>query len=230
MKRGKFFELSVLLLILFALPAKADEAVGKVVSVNGVVIARVDDGSKTSTPNTRRLKPGDSVYRKDLINTASDASVKILFTDESIMDIGQSSLFKVAQYEPKDKPENRQVEMNLGYGKIRAAINQKLGPEGKFKIRTRAATMGVRGTEFYVMSDIASAEGGKTDPAEKVKKPEAAKMQVVVTEGKVEVAKNAASGAPVPAAKPVAVLKKKRHKTVRSQVLSRHRLRKKWKR
>ncbi len=206
MKRGIQFGFLFFALIFHSFQSFADDVVGKVVSVNGMVMARVDGAEKSELSKLRYLKAGDSIHKKDLINTASDGSVKILFHDQSIMDIGQSSLFKVEKYEPKSKPEERQVELLLGYGKVRAAINQKIGPMGKFRLRTRAATMGVRGTEFYVTSDIASSEGGNTDPEAKKQKPDVMKTQVVVTEGKVEVAKNTSSGAPAPAAKPQAVL------------------------
>jgi hypothetical protein len=163
-----------------------DAPVGKVVSMQGKVVARVE-GTIAGLARLRYLKSGDSVYKKDLINTSSDGSVKILFNDESIMDVGPSSLFKVAQFDSAADSKDRRVEMGLEYGKVRASINQKLGARGKFILRTRAATMGVRGTEFYVMSDILGAPGGQPDPEQP--KSEPVKTQVVVTEGKVEVAK-----------------------------------------
>jgi hypothetical protein len=165
----------------------------------------VDQGGRSAGP-MRSLKSGDPVYRQDLINTASDGSVKILFNDDSIMDLGPSSLFKVAQFDAKSRPEERKVQMDLEYGKIRASVNQKIGPRGRFFIRTRAATMGVRGTEFYVMSDILGAQGGQPDP--EAKAPAPPKTEIVVTEGKVEVSKNTPPGkgpAAREAAKPVEV-------------------------
>jgi hypothetical protein len=187
-------------------PVEASGGVGKVVSLSGRVMARVESSNhgRRELPKTRQLKPGDDIFREDVINTASDASVKLLFNDQSIMDLGQSSLFKVEQYEPSSKPEERKVAMSLSYGRIRAAINQKVGSEGSFKIKTKAATMGVRGTEFYVLSDISSSMAGKESKSEpSVAAP--AKTQVVVTEGKVEVEKPKVSPA-APVEKPVAVL------------------------
>jgi hypothetical protein len=190
----------------FAAGSLASGGVGKVVSLTGKVMARIEGGDpgRRGGAKMRQLKPGDDIFREDVINTASDASVKLMFNDQSIMDLGQSSLFKVEQYEPAGRPEERKVAMSLSYGRIRAAINQKIGNQGSFKIKTKAATMGVRGTEFYVLSDIASSMAGKesrTDP--EVKAP--AKTQVVVTEGKVEVEKPKIS-ATAPVEKPMAVL------------------------
>jgi hypothetical protein len=111
-----------------------------------------------------------------------------MFNDQSIMDIGQSSLFKVEQFEKGDKVEDRKVEFSMSYGKVRAAINQKVSPVGKFKLKTKAATMGVRGTEFYV---AAGTPDQMSVGKESAKNAIAPKMEVLVTEGKVEVAKNA---------------------------------------
>lgn len=186
--------------------AGASGGVGKVVSLTGRVMARIEgaDRGRQGVPKMRQLKPGDDIFREDVINTASDASVKLMFHDQSIMDLGQSSLFKVEQYEPASKPEERKVAMSLSYGRIRAAINQKVGSQGSFKIKTKAATMGVRGTEFYVLSDISSSMAGKESKSDpEVKAP--AKTQVVVTEGKVEVEKPKGS-ALAPAEKPVAIM------------------------
>jgi hypothetical protein len=186
MKRGIRSVLALLSLLVAMTAQGSDTPVGKVVSIQGKVVARVD-GAITGLARLRYLKSGDSVYKKDLINTSSEGSVKILFQDESIMDVGPSSLFKVAQFDATADSKNRRVEMGLEYGKVRASVNQKLGPRGKFILRTRAATMGVRGTEFYVMSDIIGAPGGQPDPEQP--KSEPIKTQVVVTEGKVEVSK-----------------------------------------
>lgn len=196
MKRRIDFFGVLFALFLSSTAGAAEALVGKVVSLQGKVVARVD-GAAGGVLKMRMLKPGDPVYRKDLINTSSDGSVKILFKDDSITDIGPSTLFKVAKFEKSEDSENRQVELNLEYGKVRTSVNRKVGPGGRFQLRTRAATMGVRGTEFYVMSDILSSEGGKPDPD--APKSEPVKTQIVVTEGKVEVSK------PGPAAKPVEV-------------------------
>ena len=180
----------------------AANGVGKVVSVSGKVMARVEgaDKGRKGIPATRFLKAGDEILQSDVINTGSDSSVKILFSDQSIMDLGPSTLFKVEEFQNnKADPEARKVEMSLAYGRIRAAINQKVGKEGKFKVRTHAATMGVRGTEFYV--NAGSADSLKTGVDSKAdSKPPV--TELVVTEGKVEAVK---SGGPAKETKPVAV-------------------------
>jgi len=204
----KIYSFAVLVGLLSS-TAWGETEVGKVVSVSGKVMARVESkgSSRRRLPQVRYLKPSDAIYLEDVINTDSNGSVKILFEDQSIMDLGQSSLFKVEHYENKGKSEDRKVEMSLSYGKIRAAINQKIGTLGKFKIKTRAATMGVRGTEFYVMSDIESNVVGKESrAASSAETSEVPQTKIVVTEGKVEVAAAKGPEASAGFEKPVAVL------------------------
>jgi hypothetical protein len=172
--------------LVFLCPVHAGTEVGKVVSLTGKVMARIE--SKKTASKVRFLKPADPVFQEDVINTDSNGSVKILFSDQSIMDLGNSSLFKVEEFKNQGSPEERRVEMSLSYGKIRAAINQKIGPEGKFKIKTRAATMGVRGTEFYVSTALVDQDSAGGNPGGAESADSMTKTSIVVTEGKVEVA------------------------------------------
>jgi hypothetical protein len=126
---------------------------GDIVSVEGAVFARSDQTQATNS-TARALKPGDSIYPQDVVNTSSDGRVKILMKDKSIVDLGPSSLFKVNHFDNKNGGTDRQVEVSLPYGSMRAAIAQKLTGAGKFKVRTPSATMGVRGTEFIVTSQL----------------------------------------------------------------------------
>jgi hypothetical protein len=176
---------------------------GKIASVSGKVLARTETRGKTPT---RTLKPGDEIFSGDVLNTSNDGSVKILFSDKTIIDLGPSSLFKVDDYQLKGGSD-RKVDLSVAYGRIRASVNQKVGSGGSFRVRTKTATMGVRGTEFLVLSDLSEfappsrAEKPPTTanaPAPSTPPP-AAKTQIVVLTGKVEVAAQSAAGAPTKA-------------------------------
>lgn len=150
---------------------------GEVANIEGRVLAR---NPAKGTP-VRSLKPGDSIYQGEIINTGSSARIKILMKDKSILDLGPTSMFKVDEFELNKKDyAHRKVKMTMGYGQVRALVNKKLKGSGKFTIRTRAATMGVRGTEFVVLSDLSGvgdSESGNRSSATKV----------TVLEGKVAV-------------------------------------------
>jgi hypothetical protein len=172
---------------------------GKVASVSGKVLARIESQPKAPT---RTLKPGDEIFSGDVLNTSNDGSLKILFSDQTIIDLGPSSLFKVDDYRLKSGSD-RQVDLSVAYGRIRASVNQKVGDRGSFRVRTKTATMGVRGTEFLVLSDLSvfappsradlvSASAVAAEP-----KAPPSKTQIVVLEGTVEVAaKSTAGGQP----------------------------------
>jgi hypothetical protein len=157
---------------------------GEVVTIKGTVLVRQDsDDEKTKQPIA--LKPGNNLYPGDVVNTASDGAVKILLKDKTIVDLGGSSLFKVAQFKPNEGA-NREVELDMMFGKMRVAVPRKLEGDGKFQIKTRAATMGVRGTEFVVSTALET-----SNENEKVTPPQ---TSVVVLQGKVDVAKPGEAG------------------------------------
>ncbi len=165
--------------------AFASPPVGKAVSVSGKVLLRneLDQNVKMTV-----LKAGDSLLEGSIINTESGGTAKLLMTDKSIVDIGPSTLFKIDEYKLKSVSD-RKVGMSMDYGKIRAAVNSPVGKGGKFTIRTKAATMGVRGTELVISTDVDAPKDSKQPP----------KTQVTVIHGLVEVrdAKTTTTSAPV---------------------------------
>ncbi|MBI5139565.1 FecR domain-containing protein [Candidatus Nomurabacteria bacterium] len=177
--------LSVVVLSICSCFVSADDS-GKAVSVAGRVLVRSEDG-KTSKMSF--LKSGDAIAKGSVINTSSTSAVKLLMTDKSVLDLGPSTLFKVNEYK-LNQTSDRQVDMEMSYGKIRASVNSPVGPKGKFTIRTKAATMGVRGTEFVVTSGIdtymARATPDATGAAKAVPAT-AGKTEIAVVSGKLDV-------------------------------------------
>lgn len=193
---------------------KKDErpVAGQVVSVTGKALFR--SGNEASDAKGQTLKVGDVIRQGDVINTSSSGSVKLLLQDKSILDIGPSALFDITQYKTNHGGD-RNVDIQMPYGQVRAAITRKLEGGGSFKIKTKTVTMGVRGTEFVVMapldevfkatekskpedkiagkSDGTSAKPGST-PA-----PSANKTSVIVIQGNVDVEQKPEAGARNPA-------------------------------
>jgi hypothetical protein len=119
--------------------------------------------------------------------------VKILFSDRSIFDLGPSTLFKIDEYKLNNGAD-RKVALSMDYGKIRAAVNERLNKKGSFKLRTAGTTMGVRGTEFLVNSDIGAVsdnngERSKTNPS-----GSQSNVEIKVIEGNVLATVDAAPG------------------------------------
>lgn len=176
--------------------AKDRNMAATVVSVQGTALIR-DDGDGKKGSAARNVKVGDKVYEGDVINTPSNGLVKLLMQDKTIMDIGKSALFKVQEYK-NNGGLDRNVDVSMMYGSIRASVTQPIKGKGSFKVRTASATMGVRGTEFVVKSEIADMK----QAASAIKSPgapppasagsgggaaPAAKTEVTVVQGRVDV-------------------------------------------
>jgi hypothetical protein len=121
---------------------------GQVVSVTGKVLAR--DEAKAGG-RTLELKSGTEVREGDVVNTPSNGTVKFLLADKTIIDLGPSALFKFEKFKVNNGGD-RQVDLAMTYGTVRASISQPIGPKGKFVFRTKTATMGVRGTELVLQT------------------------------------------------------------------------------
>ena len=89
------------------------------------------------------------VYEKDIIETKANSKVKILFLDESLMNIGENSKMEITEqnYEPGKK---RVSVYNVLAGKVRILVGKVSGEESKFEVRTPTALAAVRGTELFV--------------------------------------------------------------------------------
>lgn len=172
---------------------------GDIVSVSGTVLLR-SDAATTGQPKMRTAKAGDSVFAQDVINTGSDGRIKVLMKDKSIIDLGPSALFKIDHFKGKNGAADREVDVSMVYGTMRAAVTQKLEGKGKFKVKTPSATMGVRGTEFVVKSEISDMKdvskllnnvSGALPPSSLASQGTDAKAstEVSVLQGKVDVGK-----------------------------------------
>ena len=161
---------------------------GEVVSVQGTAMVR-QEINQNHAEDLTHLHEGSNVYAGDVINTSGDGSVKILMKDKTILDVGPSSLFKIAQFVAKNGPDRR-VELDMKFGKMRLGVTKKLNEKGSFKIKTRAATMGVRGTELIISSPLELPAPGK--------KPDSPKAEITVLQGKVDVSNMGASHSSAP--------------------------------
>ncbi len=134
----------------FAAPAAPGRTpAGEVVSINGVVFVREDGAASASA--IRHVKAGDVLFAGDVVNTSSTGSAKLLLKDKTVVDLGPSALLKLNRF-AANGGSDREVDVSMAYGSIRAAVSQKLQGRGKIFVRTSVTTMGVRGTEFVVDS------------------------------------------------------------------------------
>ena len=119
--------------------------------VAGTVIAKQGEARVLHQGETewKDLLLRSKVYEKDTIETKANSKVKILFLDESLMNVGENSKMEITEqnYEPGKK---RVSVYNVLAGKVRVLVGKVSGEESKFEVRTPTALAAVRGTELFV--------------------------------------------------------------------------------
>ena len=120
--------------------------IGEVTSVSGEVSLFRDDVSHS-------VKRGSKVFRRDFIKTAKSSKAQIILNDETIITIGPKSEYHFLEYSDGENPK-AEMQLKRGFFKVVTGKIGKIAPN-RFKIKTQAATIGVRGTQFmaYVSSD-----------------------------------------------------------------------------
>lgn len=115
------------------------------------------------------------VYEGDTLVTESEGRVQVAMNDGSEVILSPNSKVKIDEarvIEPKDEANGkpavatgqdkvRQITLNLLLGRVRSKVVRKTNEENHFRVRTKSAVAGVRGTEF-----VASIESGANDKGE----------------------------------------------------------------
>lgn len=141
--------LGLMMLVAFTgggLSARGDSRpqVGFVVSMKGAVLVS----------GVEVKKPGP-VFEGAKVQTKKGANCTLLIGREVVLHLAEETEILLSQAEV----QRRRAEFTLGHGKIRALVrsNELYGRPKEFQkvdIRTRAVTLGVRGTQFTVDSPI----------------------------------------------------------------------------
>lgn len=108
------------------------------------------EGKATILRNGQTLNAnmGDKVENKDIISTQVNSKIKITFIDNTIVTIGKESSLNIEEYIFNSK--EAKTELNVLKGAFHTITGQigKVNPD-KFKLKTKSASIGIRGTEFY---------------------------------------------------------------------------------
>jgi len=146
---------------------------GKIAFVKGSV-SLIRDNKVTPA------KAGEAIMDGDVIKTGADGRAKLQFIDETVLVVGRSSVFKNEHYVFDEKNGNYDIKLKVAQGFFKTVTGKisKVAKE-KFALKTRTATMGIRGTIFggevtetdekiYCLKGAISVEsGGKTKIVEK---------------------------------------------------------------
>jgi len=127
------------LLLLITLTTMLFANIGEVTALSGH--AKLQRQNKISD-----IQKGAKIQQKDRINTAVRSKVQVILNDDTVITIGPESEYFFESYEDNG---NAEVMMKITRGFFKTVTGKigKVAPQ-KFKIKTRAATIGVRGTQF----------------------------------------------------------------------------------
>lgn len=94
---------------------------------------------------------GAELLAKDNITTADNSKLQMIFSDETIVTLGKNSNFSIEEY-LFENTEEPVVEFGMIKGAMRTITGKigKLAPQ-KFKVKTKTATIGIRGTNFSII-------------------------------------------------------------------------------
>ncbi len=117
------------------------DAIGKIKQIrNDVFVVRDDE--------TLETEKGFELYAKDVIITGEQSKAKLVFNDKTTITIGKTSIFEIENY-LFDKTKKSNAKFKAKYGFFSAVTGEigKVAPDG-FALKTKTATIGVRGTAF----------------------------------------------------------------------------------
>ncbi len=119
----------------------------------GVVGAFNGDAKLLRDNSSLDIFSGMKLQEHDAIITQKETKVQLVMKDETVITIGPSSHFEIDSYrfDPKLK-SHLSLRIKRGFFRTITGKIGKLAPE-RFKIRTKSATIGIRGTDFAAYVD-----------------------------------------------------------------------------
>ena len=149
--------LSLTALLVGDLSAAESEA-GKVVSVAGRAAAATLNG------DIRDLGRGGAVNTGDTVVTSRNSYVRLKLVDGASVILRPNSRFQIEDYNVAEKEEENRSVFNLIKGGFRT-VTGLIGRRNKrgVRVRTAVATIGIRGTNWEMVSCVGGSCGGNPD-------------------------------------------------------------------
>ena len=127
------------ILIFFLLVSTLSATIGEVTATKGAV-SLIRKGFSHS------VSVGLELLQKDLILTKERSKAQVILNDDTIITIGPNSSYHFLEYIETKDPEVL-MQIDRGFFKVVTGKIGKIAPQ-RFKIKTRAASIGIRGTQF----------------------------------------------------------------------------------
>ncbi len=129
-----------LFLAALMLPLAMFASIGKISALNG-------DISISRDSKLLKATAGTTLEQKDVIKSSKGSTAQIVFNDNTIITVGSATTFKVEEYLFDEKNPNVKFRVEEGSFKAITGKIGKIAPD-KFKLETKTATIGIRGTAF----------------------------------------------------------------------------------
>ena len=100
--------------------------------------------------NTLNIQMGMQLEQKDKILTKKSSRVQVILDDKTVITIGSNSNFSFDKYF-FDGTKKSDIKLSTTKGFFRTLTGKisKIAPQN-FKLKTKSATIGIRGTDFLV--------------------------------------------------------------------------------
>lgn len=119
--------------------------VGTVKVVRGLAWVVDDKGNK------RKAEAGGAVHEGEALVTGKDTKLQMEFKDTNIINVSADSNVELKQVDYQERNEDKRTIINLIKGRVRNKVKQKYkGANSFYRVETRGAVAGVRGTDFVV--------------------------------------------------------------------------------
>lgn len=158
MRNSKLVHSLVALGVSVSISSQADEVssskwVGFLTQVEGEVFLLTHRSSSLSGPAPRvkfegvyfTSEPGrygSKISEGDVVRTSPSGKARVIYTNGDQLNLGPGSILHLSA-------NSKAPEISLKQGTLRGVIDPQ-GPMKRLKVRTRSATMGVRGTDFII--------------------------------------------------------------------------------
>ncbi len=98
------------------------------------------------------LAVNDPIFRNDVLETGPDAKLRVTFADNTQLTLGPDADVVIDDYvyAPEKKTGNAALRITSGTARVLAGLIEDNGGSQAFSIRTPVATIGIRGTDFFV--------------------------------------------------------------------------------
>jgi len=122
-------------------------------STAGDVLATMVEGTAqvfTTGKPPVSLKKGGRLKQNQEVSVGEKSRVELLFPDGTVMRLAEKSRLNLGKIAFDRKTEGKNVNVNLGSGKLWAKVKKLVTPDSSVEVRTTNAVAGVRGTVYRV--------------------------------------------------------------------------------